>query len=261
MRHSSRSLFLVCLVWCTGFAAEVPKVVWASDSKEWDGWKPDIVRLKAAREQKPLAGHLHTEKVEWGGYHDPGIYSLKDGRDMTLQLNSFKWEEVSEWKQGRELFLCYDEERGATILDPESGRRLSILMMYGKDGDFTHPIDGYLGSLNGFTTYDMMSVSYEGTRLLRLEIDRCVRRVLALKHLPASQRSNFIRLSKARLDYCEMQSSFGAGAIHASYSGGTGAGPAGMSYRLGLYRRALSDLLAVADECKAYDEPAPPAGK
>ena len=122
-------------------------------------------------------------------------------------------------------------------------------------------IDEYLESLDAYTTYDMMSVSYEGTHLLRLEIDRSVKRVLALKHLPDTERKNFIKLTKARINYCEMQSAFGAGAIHASYAGGTGAGPEGMHYRQGLYRRALSDLLSVAEECKAYEKPAPPVGK
>jgi hypothetical protein len=238
-----------------------PKVVWASEIKEWDGWKDDIVKLKAERKEKPIEGCLYSQEVEWAGYRDPGIYSLKGGQEMTLNLNGLKWDEVSEWKPGKKLFLCYDEANGATLLEPITGRRLSILMMYGKDGSFSHPIDEYLDSLNGFTTYGMMSVAYEGTHLLRLEIDRCVKRVLALKHLPDAERKNFIKLTKVRIDYCEMQSSFGAGAIHASYAGGTGAGPEGMHYRQGLYRRALSDLLSVAEECKAFEKPAPPDGK
>jgi len=238
-----------------------PKVVWAAERNEWDGWKPDIVKLKEARKVKPLEGCLYSVEVEWAGYHDPGIYSLKGGQEMTLDLNGMKWEEVREWKPGKKLFLCYDETNGATLFEPGTGHRLSILMMYGNDGSFEHPIDDYLVSLNSYTTYDMMSVAYEGTRLLRLEIDRCVKRVLALKHLPDAERKNFIKLTKVRIDYCEMQSSFGAGAIHASYAGGTGAGPEGMHYRQGLYRRALSDLLSVAEECKAYETPAPPAGK
>jgi hypothetical protein len=242
----------------SAFAAE-PKATWASEIEEWDGWKPDIVRLREARKVKPLKGCLYSQEVEWAGYNDPGIYSLKGGQQMTL--HGAKWDEVSAWKPGKKLVQCYDEANGAMLLEPVTGRRFAILMIYGKSGRFAHPIDDYLDSLDGYTTYDMMSLSYEGARLLRLEIDRCVRRVLALKHLPAAERSNFIRLSKVRLDYCEMQSSFGAGAIHASYSGGTGAGPAGMSYRLGLYRQALSDLLTVADECKAYEVPAAPDGK
>lgn len=238
-----------------------PKVVWAAELKEWDGWKEDIVKLKEARKVKPIEGCLYSQEVEWAGYRDPGIYSLKSDQEMTLDLNGLSWEEVREWKPGKKLFLCYDETNGATLLEPITGRRLSILMMYGKDGSFSHPIDEYLESLNAYTTYDMMSVSYEGTHLLRLEIDRSVKRVLALKHLPDAERKNFIKLTKVRINYCEMQSSFGAGAIHASYAGGTGAGPEGMHYRQGLYRRALSDLLSVAEECKAYEKPAPPVGK
>ena len=244
-----------------GLNAADPKVVWAAECKEWDGWKPDIVKLKEARKVKPLEGCLYSVEVEWAGYHDPGVYSLKSGQEMTLNLNGLKWDEVSEWKPGKKLFLCYDEANGATLLEPVTGRRLTILMMYGKDGGFEHPIDDYLESLNAYTTYDMMSVCYEGTRLLRVEIDRCVKRVLAFKHLPDAQRKNFIRLTKVRLDYCEMQASFGVGAIHANYAGGTAAGPEGLSYRQGLYRRALSDLLSVAEECKAYENPAPPDGK
>jgi len=249
------------LTWHSGFAAE-PKIIWAAEIKEWDGWKPDIVKLKQARKVKPLEGYLYSEAVEWAGYHhDPGMYSLKSGQEMALDLDGLKWEEVSEWKPGKKLFLCYDEANGATLLEPITGRRLSILIMYGKGGSFSHPIDEYLDSLNGYTTYGMMSVAYEGTHLLRLEIDRCAKRVLALKYLPESERKNFIKLTKVRIDYCEMQSSFGAAAIHASYAGGTGAGPAGMLYAQGLYRQALSDLLSVAIECKVYENPAPTEGK
>jgi hypothetical protein len=236
-------------------AEEMPKVVWASEMKEWEGWKPDIVRLREARKEKPLAGYLYSEEVKWGSYHDEAICTLEDGRDMTADLNDFTWETLHGWKPGKKLFLCYDEARGATLLDPASGRCLFVRMITGKTGHMVHPIDAYVRSLEATTTYDMMSSCYEGSRLMRLEIDRCVKEVLALKHLPDVVRRDFILLTKVRLDYCEMQARFGVKAIHASYGSGTAAGPIGLEYRLERYRQALADLLVVYQEYMAFAEP------
>lgn len=242
------------------FAAE-PKVVWATDFKEWDGWKADILELRAARAVKPLKGYLHSEAVVWASAHDPSMFKLKDGRRLNVRLGDWKWEEILAWKDGRNFFLCYDEARGATLLEPESGRSLQVREVYGKDESPAHPIDDYLASLNAYKTYDMMSASYEGVRLLRIEIDRCVKEVLALKYLPAKERTNFILLTKVRLDYCEMQSFFGGGAIHRGYYGGTAAGPLAMHYRQGLYRQALDDLLELADDYVCFDNPLPEPGR
>jgi len=238
-----------------------PKVVWASDLKDWDDWIPSIMELRTAREVKPLKGYLHSEAVVWGSYHEPGMFKLKDGRTLTVRLNGWKWEQILEWKEGKKFFLCYDEKHGASLLEPESGRFLLVRMVYGKDRKLAHPLDDYLTSLNGYNTYDMLTVSHEGTRLLCLEIDRCVKEVLALKYLPAKERTNFIRLTKARLDYCKMQSSFGADAIYRGYYGGTAAGPLGMSYRTGLFRQALTDLLDLSDDYDCFDQPLPEPGR
>ena len=238
-----------------------PKVVWATDLNEVEDWMPSIMELRNAREVKPLKGYLHSEAVVWEDYHDPGMFKLKDGRTLTARLNGWKWEEVLEWKEGKKFYLCYDEKRGATLLEPESGRYLLVRMVYGKDRALAHPIDDYLASLNGFKTYDILAVSREGNRLLCLEIDRCVKEVLALKHLPAKERENFIRLTKVRLDYCTMQGSFGVDAIYRSYYGGTAAGPLASSYRRGLFHQALADLLELSDDYAMFDQPLPEPGR
>lgn len=253
------SVLLMLAPWAL-IAAE-PNVVWAADLKETEGWAATIMQLRDAREVKPLRGYLHSEAVVWADFHDAGRLALKDGRTLTVSLSGWKWEEIMAWKDGKKLFLCYDEQRGASLLEPESGRFLLVRMVHGKDRSPVHPIDDYLASLNGTKNYDMLAVSREGTRLLGLEIDRCVKEVLALKHLPAKERTNFIRLTKARLDYCEMQSAFGADAIYRGYYGGSAAGPLAMSYRMGLFRQALTDLLELSDDYVSFDEPLPELGR
>ena len=270
---SATTIVLSCVFWSEGeqpaLAARQPKFVaeptvsWAVEREgAWDGWKPDIERLRAARKKQPLKGYLYSEEVAWQAYHDICSYHLKDGRVLTADLNGWTFEEILSWGEGEKLFLCYDEKRGATLRDPDSGRWLQVFLVFGKDSSrATHPIDDYIASLEACSTYDMMSASYEGMRLMRIEIDRCVRRVLALKYLPEDERKNFIRLTKTRLDYCEMQGSFTGAVVHAVYKGGTGAGPSSMAYEQGLYHQALVDLLRRADEFKVFDEPLPSPGQ
>jgi hypothetical protein len=239
-------------------AADQPKVVWLSDLKEWEGWKDDIAELKAARKHQPLSGYLFSQEVEWAGQQA----ELKDGRSLDIVGGDMiNREEIDAWKPGKKLHLCYDEIRGATLLDAGSRRWIRVRKVYGKDHEIIHPISYYLESLNAYKTYEEMSALYEATRLVRVEIDRCVKEVLALNFFPADERQNFVRLTKARADYCEMQSSFGAGAIYASWAGGSARGPLLMHYRYGIYRQALIDLLALADDYVAFERPIPAEGK
>lgn len=234
-------------------AAEPAKVVWATpDKPEWDGWVKDVVKMRAARKTQPEDGYLHTETVTWDGFHDPNQGHLADGRVLSLEWKDKEWEVLNGWKKGQKLILCYDEANGASLLEPASKRRFLVGDAWKKAGGFAHPIDDYLASLGALSTYDMMSASYEATRLWRLEIDRVVKRVLAMKHLPQKKRDDFIALSAARVAYCELQGSFGAAAIHADITG-TAAGPLGLSYVAGIYRDAYEHLADLADYLPAFD--------
>lgn len=233
--------------------AEPAQVIWATPQKpEWDGWKEDVVKMRAARKPQPEAGCLHTETVVWDSYHDVNQSYLADGRVLSLEWKGKEWDIIDGWKKGQKLLLCYDEKHGASLLDPESKQRFLVSGVWKKGGGFIHPIDDYLASLHPISTYDMMSASYEARRLWRLEIDRVVKRVLAIKHLPTKTRDQFTALSGARVRYCELQGSFGAAAIHADITG-TSAGPLGLSYVADIYRDAYRHLAELADHLPAFD--------
>ncbi|MBM3825280.1 MAG: hypothetical protein FJ410_00940 [Verrucomicrobia bacterium] len=235
-------------------AAEPAAVTWATPAKpEWDGWVKDVDRMRAARRPQPASGCLHSETVVWDSYHDVNQSRLADGRVLSLQWKGDEWKVLDGWKRGKKLLLCYDETNGASLLDPDSETRFLINGGRQEKGDFAHPIDAYLSSLNARSSYDMMSAGYEALRLWRLEIDRTVRRTLAKKHLPEQERKEFIELTAARVRYCELQGSFGASAIHADI-GGTMAGPLGSSYSVGIYRDAYRQLAELAEHLNAYDQ-------
>lgn len=229
-------------------------VVWASEPAGKAQWHVDVTQLRQARSGVILPGYLHTEEVSWGRYHDPGVYALKDGREMNVSLNGWKWEQVNAWPKGKKLFLCYDEARGATLLDPETKRWLIVRHIWDPNGKFVHPIADYVESLHPGSTYDIMSAHQEAERLWKLEIDRSVREVLALKHLPKDVRAGFIALTKTRLEYCRAQLAFGGAAIHADITG-TAAGPMTCDYAASLYRDAFEHLSKVSEAYLAFDRP------
>ena len=244
---------IVGLLMVSLHAAEPVQVTWATPQKpEWDGWVKDVAKMRAARKPQPAAGYLHAETVVWDSYHDVNQSYLADGRVLSLEWKDKEWDLIYAWKKGQKLLLCYDEKHGASLLDPESKQRFLVSGVWKKGGGFIHPIDDYLESLHAISTYDMMSANYEGRRLWRLEIDRVVKRVLAMKYLPPKTRDQFIALSGARVRYCELQGSFRAAAIHADITG-TSAGPLGLSYVADIYRDAYQHLADLADHLLAFD--------
>lgn len=220
-----------------------------------DQWAGELARLRAARKVHPVPGHLHSELVGWDRSFDAGGARLEDGRRLQLAASPADLAAADKWAKGKVLLLCYDEARGATLLDPEKEVRLAVRHVTER-----HPIDDYLRSLRAtYSTVEHLAVNEEAQRLWRLEIDRSVREVLALPHLPADVRADFIRLSKARLDYIRLQSRFAAAAIHAAYPGGTIRGPASGDAAQALHRAAYFELSGLHDCYRSFAEP--PAGK
>lgn len=229
-------------------------VTWAVDPKAWDDWKEVVMRLRAARKEQPMTGTLYSEEVKWKDFHDDNQSCLADGRVLNLDYGAFGWEKLNKWRVGKQLVLCYEVGRGATLYDPESKTHLPVRHMVTKHGYSTHPIEGYIFSLNPYSTVDMIAAGIEGERLWKLEIDRCVREVLGMKHLPGDVRKKFIELTRARLHYCKLQSDFGSSAIRADITG-TIAGPMYYDYYCALYRDAYFALSRLADNYQAFDRP------
>jgi hypothetical protein len=256
LRPSTRHIWvLLALVVCSvsgWLYLREPDVTWATDENGWDGWKKDVVEMRAKRTQKPMIGYLHSELVEWDGYYDMQGAKLLDGRVMHLDTTKLQFDIIYHWSKGRKLYLCYDEKRGATLLDAET--LLQVPVRYVSD---KHPIDNYITSLNAQSTYEMMSAGYEGIRLWCLEIDRSVREVLALEYLPADVRTDFIQLTKVRMDYCRLQSQFASGAVYATFPGGTIRGPLSADAGYTIYRDTYYTLADCYFYYSSYDNKPP----
>lgn len=219
-----------------------------------DQWKDEIARMRAERKPQPMEGCLYSERVQWDRGHDTGGASLLDKRRLMLAADDHQAAVIDKWEKGRVLVLCYDAERGATLLDPEGGLRVAVRHIEGGK----HPVDGYVESLNAQTTVAMLAAGEEAERLWRLEIDRSVREVLALKHLPKDVRAKFIKLTKTRLDYIEQQGDFAGSAIYRTYSPGTICGPATSEEVVALHRRAALDLSRLYECYRSFaEEPEP----
>ena len=248
-----RLLTTVLLMLCSALAtAEEP--TFAGRNELVDQWANELARLRAARKTQPVPGHLHSEMVGWDRTFDVGGARLEDGRRLQLAASPDLLAVAGKWPKGKLLLLCYDEARGATLLDPEKEVRLAVRHVAER-----HPIDDYLLSLGAETTVDMIAANEEAERLWRLEVDRSVREVLALPHLPADVRADFIRLSKVRLDYVRLQSRFATAAVYATYPGGTICGPASGDEVRALWRSAYFQLAGLQEYYRSFAEP--PAGK
>ncbi len=207
--------------------------------------------LRARREIPILKGYLYSEEVSWAGHGN-----LTDGRRPVLMFGEVKWEEVDEWEKGRKLFLCYDEIRGATLLDKLSGKRLPVRLVYDKDMKPSHPIDAYLSSIYSLASMHVKAVAVEGMRLFRLEIDRCDREINALKHLPESQRKALARIAVLRKEYIDQCASFGADAYYNTYNG-TLTAELTLQHEVDLCRNALFDLAKLSEYYATYNEETP----
>jgi len=214
-----------------------------------DQWKDEIARMRAARKPQPVEGCLYSERVQWDRGHDSGGVSLLDKRRLMLAADDSQEAAIDKWEKGKILVLCYDEARGVTLLDPEGGLCVPVRSITDR-----HPIDGYAASLNAQTTVDMLAAGEEAERLWRLEIDRSVREVLALRHLPKDVRENFTKLSKARLEYIDQQGAFATSAIYRTYSPGTICGPASTEQVVALYRAAYMQLSGLYEYYRTFDE-------
>ena len=248
-------LFVVAALSAAETKGDVAGVVWATEAGASERLQADVAALRAKRFMQPLAGYLYSEEVVWNEYRDVGQYKLQDGRRLTVDLNGLKWEQVNAWPKGKKLHLCYDESKGATLLDPESKHVLIVRAITKANGQFAHPLDRYLESLDASSTYDMMSANHEALRLWKLEIDRAVREILDYSHLPKDVRAQFIALTKTRLDYCKQQVDFGGAAIRAEITG-TAAGPMTGTYAERVYRDAYAQLVALAESYGVFKNPA-----
>lgn len=226
-----------------------PQVHYAYVSGDSMG-EEDLKQLREKRILIPIKDYLHSELVIWDSYHDmPGI-QLKDGRYLrpVNNINSDLHGDLLKFKKGRELYLCYSENQGLVLFDFETSLSYQVRGITDK-----HPIDDYVLSLLAVTTWDMFIVCREEERLWRKEIDRMVREVLSFKNLPAKARRSFLKLSEARINYCNAHSVFIDYAISERFNGGSFGGPAIASSRAQIFRDAYFSISRHYDDCIALD--------
>ena len=224
-------------------------VAWAGKNPLVDQWKDDLAEMRATRKPQPMEGCLYSERVEWNRSHDSGGASLLDKRRLILATDEAQSAIIHKWEKGKVLVLCYDDIRGTTLLELESGLRVAVRHITDR-----HPIDDYVRSLDAQTTVGMLAPGEEAQRLWRIEIDRSVREVLDLKHLPKDVRANFIKLSKSRLDYLDQQATFATASVYSAYSGGTIRGPLSNEEIVALYRAASFQLSGLYENYRTFAE-------
>jgi|GEM_PF-5038883 len=78
-----------------------------------------------------------TEKVVYRDYHDPMVLELTDGRQLQVAPPGFAFERVNRWSTGRALLVAYSAQRGAVVIDSETGSHLAVLAGFGE----RHPLD------------------------------------------------------------------------------------------------------------------------
>jgi hypothetical protein len=244
-------LFLLWMALSLSLIAHADDVTWAGNNPLVDQWKGELAQMRAARKPQPMEGCLYSERVLWDRARDTGGAVLQDKRRLMLTVDEAQSAIIDKWEKGKVLVLCYDDTRGATLLEPESGIRVAVRHITDR-----HPIDDYILSLKGDTTVGMLAVGEEANRLWRLEIDRSVREVLALKYLPKDVRANFIKLSKSRLDYLEQQSRFATASVYSAYSPGTICGPLSTEEIVALYRAASFQLSGLYEYYQTFAEKA-----
>ena len=168
-----QSLLWMALVLSLVAQAEEP--TFAGSNPLFNQWKDDLAAMRAARNPQPMPDCLFSERVEWNRGHDSGGASLLDKRRLMLVTVAKEEAVIDKWEKGRVLVLCYDETRGVTLLDPETGLRVAVRHITDR-----HPIDDYARSLKAETTVAMLAVGLLSERLWSLEIDRSVREVVAM---------------------------------------------------------------------------------
>ena len=79
---------------------------------------------------------LYREEVRYLSRHDPSIIRLKGGQGLRVKYAAITWKDVSGWKADRRLTMAYKPETGSILLDPATGKYISIL-----SSTKMHPID------------------------------------------------------------------------------------------------------------------------
>ncbi|WP_168184713.1 lysozyme inhibitor LprI family protein [Oleiagrimonas sp. MCCC 1A03011] len=82
------------------------------------------------------------QSVQFEADHDPSRVVLRNGTDtMNLEViyDGLAWKQVDAWPKGKALQLAYSEKTGTVLVDPVSGKSVTVL-----DGLKTQPIDRLL---------------------------------------------------------------------------------------------------------------------
>lgn len=216
-------------------------------------WLVEITRLRTARREQPLAGTLFSKPVVWGSFSlDKNIGRLVDGAMVHFVLSGDvrEWKKVQDWPEGKDLYLCYDEVRGATLHDPEGKAFLPLRLVVKADGP-SHPINDYFLSLNPVITNEGVVAGKESVRLWRAEIKRCADAVSVNEYLSKVQRELFLEMTEVRLKLCDIRINANQEVIRSSAGGGgSGAGDEVMEYAHEVYRQAYFELAQFAEKLR-----------
>lgn len=195
-----------------------PGPAWLLDPLQPNAASESVLAMRAKRKAQPLKGFLHSEGVIWERYEDMSGVVLKDGRTMQVDHKHPRLTEMLSLKPGSPMILAYGEEAGVVLIDPALGLSIGVINMTG-----AHPISSYLGSLDEHSTNtgEIVDRFDEGTRLWKLEIDRCVREVIHASNVPINVRENFVKLSQVRREFIERHLAFTYSCVVARHGSGS----------------------------------------
>ncbi|WP_184655041.1 lysozyme inhibitor LprI family protein [Oleiagrimonas soli] len=121
------------------------------------------------------------QSVQFEADHDPSRVIVRDGADtMNLEVmyDGLTWKQVDAWPKGKPLRLAYAEKTGTVLVDPVSGKSVTVL-----DGLKTQPIDRLLDVClkKAVSTRDIVACYGEGYHRWDAQMNLWYRRFMASK--------------------------------------------------------------------------------
>ena len=159
--HRLSLLLLLCCI-CPQTDAAAAKVIWLYSNPVTFISNHDVARIK-------LQGHdpIDLDDVIYHSNNTTGKSPLTPSHYLTF-------DEVNQWKSGREINIAYSSTSGAVLLDPRSGKYIEII-----HGLKVHPLECvYQSKVGGGSTMEMVIAANEIIDLWKLEIARIYDRVV-----------------------------------------------------------------------------------
>jgi uncharacterized protein YecT (DUF1311 family) len=204
-----------------------------------------IVLVLASTHLEAQEVWMYSEEVRYESQRDPGIVIFQDGSELRVAwgiAGQLTWEESDKWPKSKRLLIAYRPEDGTVLLDPDSGKLVSVLEISNQ------PIDRIVDICleTGLSTRGMVECFGMGLSLWDRELNRLY------GHLMRSSNSDLTRkIQTAQRAWVRFRDATGS-AIGDVYTGGTVALVERAMEGLSLTKQQaerLQRFLAECDDC------------